>query len=347
MAGIRGVFIRDLKIKMDGLRDGCGRVVGCERLNQEPSQLPLASPKVVILLATRNGAEFLREQLESYRAQTHSNWELLVSDDGSTDRTVDIVNEFAQRVPQRVVVRQGPQQGFWQNFVSLVRSDEIAGDLFAYSDQDDIWFPEKLAKAVEWFRSLSVDQPALYFTRTELIEGDGSPAGFSPLFKRAPMFQNALVQNIGGGNTMVFNLSALAALRATPVDAALISHDWWTYQVVTGVGGFAHYDPWPSLKYRQHGRNLVGSNIGLKARLIRMMAFGSGRVVMWNDVNLNVLSRMRARPSRRNAATLDDFASARYAFWPRRLYLIRRSGVYRQSTLENIGLLVGALFGRL
>jgi glycosyltransferase involved in cell wall biosynthesis len=309
--------------------------------------LPSSLPKVVILLATRNGAEFLREQLESYRAQTYSNWALLVSDDGSTDRTVEIVNEFAKDLPQRVIVRQGPQQGFWRNFVSLVRSDDIAGDLFAYSDQDDIWFPEKLGKAVEWFRALSDDQPALYFTRTELIEGDGSAAGFSPLFARAPVFQNALVQNIGGGNTMVFNPSALAALRATPVDAALISHDWWTYQVVTGVGGLAHYDPWPSLKYRQHGRNLVGSNIGLKARLIRMMAFGNGRVVMWNDVNLRVLSRMRAAFTPVNAATLDDFADARNASLLRRLYLIRRSGVYRQSTLENIGLLIGAMFGRL
>ena len=145
--------------------------------------------------------------------------------------------------------------GFWQNFVSLVRSDDVDGDLFAYSDQDDVWFPEKLAKAVSWFEARPTDQPALYFTRTELIEEGGAPIGFSPLFVRAPTFQNALVQNIGGGNTMVFNRAARLALRATPADVALVAHDWWTYQVVTGIGGLAHYDPWPSLKYRQHGRN--------------------------------------------------------------------------------------------
>lgn len=78
-----------------------------------------------------------------------------------------------------------------------------------------------------------------------------------------------------------------------------------------------------------------------------MMAFSRGRVVMWNDVNLKVLSGMRAALTPRNAATLDDFANARNASLLRRLYLIRRSGVYRQSALENIGLFVGALFGRL
>ena len=233
--------------------------------------MSLASPKVVILLATRNGAAFLQEQLDSYRTQTYQNWELVVSDDGSTDDTIKIIEEFAKQVPQRVVVRRGPQIGFWQNFVSLVRSDDIDGDLFAYSDQDDVWFPEKLAKAVSWFEARPTDQPAVYFTRTELMEESGAPIGFSPLFVRAPTFQNALVQNIGGGNTMVFNRAARLALRATPADVALVSHDWWTYQVVTGIGGTAHYDPWPSLRYRQHGLNLVGANKGLWARLVRII----------------------------------------------------------------------------
>ncbi|MET0678157.1 MAG: glycosyltransferase, partial [Bradyrhizobium sp.] len=214
-------------------------------------------PKVLILLATRNGAEFLQQQLESFSAQSYRHWELLVSDDGSTDDTRAIVERFAADVPQRVVIVHGPQQGFWQNFVALVRSEAIDADLFAYSDQDDIWFADKLTKAVDWFRTRPSDAPALYFTRTELMRGDGTPMGFSPLFTREPLFRNALVQNIGGGNTMVFNRAARAALLATPQDGIMVSHDWWTYQVVTGVGGTAHYDPWPSLRYRQHGQNIV------------------------------------------------------------------------------------------
>jgi glycosyltransferase involved in cell wall biosynthesis/nucleoside-diphosphate-sugar epimerase len=323
-----------------------GGADNCERVNPEPSQLPPA-PKIVILLATRNGAAFIQEQLDSYRTQTYGNWELLVSDDGSTDDTIKIIEQFAKQVPQRVMVRRGPQMGFWQNFVSLVRSDEIDGDLFAYSDQDDVWFPEKLARAVSWFAARPTDQPGLYFTRTVLIEAGGAPIGFSPLFIRAPSFQNALVQNIGGGNTMVFNRAARLALRATPADVALVAHDWWTYQVVTGIGGTAHYDARPSLRYRQHGLNLVGANRGLRARLVRLSAFASGRMVMWNDLNLNVLGRMRNLLTPHNALVLDRYARIRQAAWPMRLWLLWRSGVYRQSFIDNLGLFVGALFGRL
>lgn len=303
-------------------------------------------PTVVILLATRNGAEFLQPQLDSFRAQTYSNWALLVSDDGSTDDTVEIIERFASSVPQRVVIVPGPQKGFWQNFAMLVRSEAINGDLFAYSDQDDIWFPEKLARAVDWF-NVRAESPALYFTRTELMHGDGTPAGFSPLFTRAPLFRNALVQNIGGGNTMVFNRSARAALLATPTDAELVSHDWWTYQVVTGIGGDAYYDPWPSLKYRQHGQNIVGANIGWRARMVRLTAFANGRVVSWNEVNLRVLDRMRDALTLENASVVDLYAKARHVAWPMRLWLIWKSGVYRQSMVENIGLFAGALFGKI
>lgn len=309
--------------------------------------MSLQDPIVVILLATRNGAEFLLSQLDSFRAQTYSNWKLLVSDDGSTDNTVEIIERFAASVSQQVVIVSGPQKGFWQNFVSLVRSEAIEGDLFSYSDQDDVWFPEKLANAVSWFARRDNTKPALYFTRTELIERNGQPAGFSPLFSRAPVFRNALVQNIGGGNTMVFNQSARNALLATPSDAELVSHDWWTYQVVTGIGGQAYYDEWPSLKYRQHGQNIVGANIGWRARLVRLTAFAGGRVVSWNEINLRVLCRMRDALTPENARVVDLYARARHAFWPMRLWLVWKSGVYRQSAIENIGLSVGALFGRL
>lgn len=309
--------------------------------------VPSSPQKVVILLGTHNGAEFLPEQLQSFRNQCHSNWELLVSDDGSTDQTVEVIEAFAKLVPQRVTLRQGPRQEFWKNFLSMVRLNDMGGEFFAYSDQDDIWGSEKLAKAVDWLATIPKGRPALYFGRTILIGRDGRPLGLSPLFERAASFQNALVQNIGGGNTMVFNRATKSLLAATPEDVSLVAHDWWTYQLVTGAGGVAHYDPWPTVKYRQHQQNLIGSNAGLRQRSLRLRAFVGGRVIMWNDINIKALNRMRSLLTSSNLATLDRFACARKSPLPKRLYLLWKAGAYRQSAFENIGIFVGSLFGRI
>src|SRR5258708_3611567 len=146
---------------------------------------------------------------------------------------------------------------------------------------------------------------------------------------------------------MVFNRAAKSLLAATPSDIELVAHDWWTYQMVTGAGGIAHYDPWPSIKYRQHGRNLIGSNLGLRQRSVRLKAFVGGRVVTWNDINIEALNRMRHLLSPSSLATLDLFARARAALPPENLYLLWRAGVYRQNAFENAGMFSGTLFGRI
>ncbi|UYO53122.1 glycosyltransferase family 2 protein [Rhodopseudomonas palustris] len=303
--------------------------------------MSLPAPKVAILLATRNGEKFLPEQLESYRLQSYPNWDLHASDDGSTDGTVGLIETFGLTVAQRVAVHQGPRQGFWQNFMSLVHRDEIDADLLAFSDQDDIWNPQKLEVAVEWFKASSDGGPALYFSRTELIKENGPTVGLSPLFTRPPSFRNALVQNIGGGNTMMFNRAARDLLRKAPADVRIVSHDWWTYQLISGAGGATHYDPWPSVKYRQHGRNLVGANAGFRARLARLKEFSSGRLRDWNNTNIEALRRSRALLTSENGRVLDLFAQARQAGWLRRAALLRQTAVYRQSPVDNVGMLIG------
>lgn len=303
--------------------------------------------KVVILLATKEGEEFLPDQLASFGDQTYTNWDLIVSDDNSLDRTSELIRQFSLRQFQHVTMRKGPCQGFWQNFLSLVRYEHLDGDLFAYSDQDDIWSPNKLANAVEFFSTVSSSVPALYFTRTDLIDLHGDHLGFSPSFERPGSFRNALVQNIGGGNTMVFNKAAKDLLRSCPEGIPIVSHDWWTYQVIAGAGGVTHYDPRPSLKYRQHSANLVGSNIGARARLNRIAALLNGRVVGWNDTNIRSLNSIRSKLTTDNLIVLDRFSKARTLPLPKRLVLLWRSGVYRQSLVENIGLFFGAMIGRI
>ena len=306
----------------------------------------VSTKKVAILLATKNGAAFLPEQLASYRNQTHPYWDLIVSDDGSTDQTRDIVDKFAASVPQKVRLRMGPCREFHRNFMSLAADPQIEADFFAFSDQDDIWSADKLERAVNWLSSIPEWTPAVYCGRTELVDRGGVHKGYSRLYEKGPSFQNALVQNIGGGNTMMFNRATKKLLEAT-ASADIASHDWWTYQITTATGGIVYYDPRPCVKYRQHPGNLVGSNLDINARVRRACELVSGRVVRWNDNHLAALQKLRPLLSPASCATIDRFAEARRAPLLRRLRLVRQAGVYRQGLLDNLGLFVACVLRRI
>lgn len=314
------------------------------------TQMPHASidaARVAILMCTKNGAAFLGEQLKSIADQTHSNWILIVSDDGSTDETKKILRQFADSHKQKTVVRNGPRKGVCANFLSLATDPTIDADYFAFSDQDDVWYENKLQRALTWLTTVPIDMPALYCGRTELVSIDGRPYGFSPLFTRPINFRNALIQSLGGGNTMVFNKAAKRLLEATGrLDVVL--HDWWMYQLISAVGGAIRYDPQPALKYRQHLDNLIGSNLGWCARLIRIRMMLSGRFRDWNRMNIAALQQVPAYMIKpQNSVVLQQFAKARTASLLKRLYYLKQSGVYRQTSPGNIGLLVATVLKRI
>jgi glycosyltransferase involved in cell wall biosynthesis len=303
--------------------------------------------RVAILLGSKDGAAFLSDQLRSFADQSHQNWVLVVSDDGSRDATREIVAQFAATRPQRVVVRDGPQRGVTANFLSLAADPAIEAEFFAFSDQDDVWHADKLSRALARLATAPAGAPALYCGRTELMTEDGRCYGFSPLFRRAPSFGNALVQSLGGANTMVFNRAAKRLVEATGVPNVVL-HDWWLYQLVSAAGGAVFYDPEPMLKYRQHSDNLIGSNQGARARLLRIRLMLGGRFRDWNETNLAALRRLPAdliTPDNRRILGL--FASARSAPLVTRLADLWRSGVRRQTLLGNVGLLVAALLKRM
>lgn len=310
-------------------------------------QPSIGAAQVAILMCTKDGAAFLDEQLRSIADQSHTNWSLFVSDDGSTDETREILRRFADSHMQKMTIRNGPRQGVCANFLSLATDPTIDADYFAFSDQDDLWYKDKLARALTWLVTVPADVPALYCGRTELISVDGRSYGFSPLFTRPIAFRNAIIQSLGGGNTMVFNKAAKRLLETTG-KLEVVLHDWWMYQLVSAVGGAIHYDPLPMLKYRQHPENLIGSNRGWRARLIRVRMMLKGRFRDWNAMNIAALQRVPAHLIQpQNSQVLQLFAKARTASLLERFYCLKRSGVYRQTRLGNIGLLVATLLKRI
>ncbi|MEZ5572068.1 MAG: glycosyltransferase family 2 protein [Halioglobus sp.] len=295
--------------------------------------------KVAVLLCTFNGDRFLEEQLTSIGKQKGVRVHVYASDDGSRDQTLHILNTYRGIWGEAgISLIRGPRSGFVANFFSLICSD-IEADYFAYCDQDDVWDADKLSRAIAAISVEGGEKPVLYCARTRLITSAGSPLGLSPFFGRQPSFANALIQNIGSGNTMVLNCKARDLLRiAGPADVA--SHDWWTYLLISGAGGAVLYDSSPSVSYRQHSENLIGSNMTWSDRFARLNLALLGRNRAWNKRNLIALQKNSDILTPENLATLEQFSKAREGTLFSRLLALHRSGVYTQSFWGNLSLIV-------
>ena len=305
-------------------------------------------PCVVILLALHNGEEFLQAQLDSLAMQRNVRWKLLVSDDGSTDAGLSLVHRFAKRFTQgQVRLVAGPRVDASANFMHMLNHTVTDTDYVAFCDQDDVWLPDKLSRAVDAISKVPKETPALYFSRRLLCNAKLQVTGVTSPVRSTPGFRNALVQNIAAGNTIMLNSAAITLLKNCRSVHSVPLHDWWAYLLVTGAGGQVIFGQEPSLFYRQHGRNLLGACHGWtgRARHIRLSLLGRSK--RWNDANLNAVQSIRSVLTSENRAAFDTFIKARTEPLYRRLNLIKQSGVYRQSKLEQSALWMLAIFNRL
>lgn len=311
-------------------------------------------PTVDVLLATYNGARHLPQQWASLDAQEGVQIVLHIADDGSSDDTVAVLQRL-------VATRSGavrdvrwmhapPRRDAGRSFMLLLAyalAERLDAQWFAYCDQDDIWLPGKLAAAIDVLAARSAHGPVLYGGRTLAVDKDDREQGLSPCFGQPPCFANAIVQNIMGGNTMVMNREG-AKLVAPSAGAQVVTHDWFTYQIVSGAGGSVHYDSRAFLRYRQHGNNAIGSNLGARAAWSRFTRMLRGEFRTWNEVNVAVLSQRMPSLTPANADLLRSFLRARTAASPlARLAWLRRSGAFRQPASQQMVLQVACALRRM
>lgn len=313
------------------------------------NHVPFAeTAKVAILICTFNGDRFLKEQLDSFIRQTHTNWTIYASDDGSSDTTLQILERYQTQIGgDRLIILTGPRKGFGRNFLSLVNNLEIEADYFAFSDQDDTWYDDKLERSLSKLSSFKNNNPALYCSRTRLVDIDGQPIGYSPLFTKKPSFRNALVQSIAGANTMLINNAARKLMQQVDIDAAVVAHDWLAYLLVSGCGGEVVYDAKPSLDYRQHDGNLIGANTNLKNQISRVRKMFTGRFKEWTSKNLAILTKFKKNLTSENQQRLQDFELARKSGLLNRLRLMEKSGVYRQTIKGALSLRTAIIFNKI
>lgn len=294
---------------------------------------------IAVLMCTYNGMPFLPDQIGTIERQTVADRHLWISDDGSTDGTCEEIEAQVGRANGWIHALEGPRQGFAENFRSLVCRREIDADYFAFSDQDDIWDADKLRVAMDALAELGSELPALYCSRTRIVDAEGNAIGMSPLFKRTPSFRNALVQSLAGGNTMVINRAARELLAEAGQDVRFIAHDWWAYLIISGCGGRVIYDRNPHIGYRQHGGNAIGENGSWRARLQRLQFVMSTGYRGWIDTHLDCLRPIEHRLTPEAREARDAFRQARKRTGLPAIKLLRRSGVYRQTGLGQVSLM--------
>lgn len=301
-------------------------------------------------MGTFNGERYIKEQLESIRSQSYQNWVLYVSDDGSTDNTLDIVREFTDSLPSgKVILMNGPRLGFSANFLKLLRDSSINSPYYAFSDQDDIWLENKLEASLEKVVSLEKagNEQVLYGGRTTLINNDLSVTGFSPLFKRKFLFNNALIQSFAGGNTMLFNHSLKALVEKLPSEIKIVSHDWFLYILCSGVGGKVYYDPVSLTHYRQHDANLVGSNNGFASKFFRLRRLYNGEFIQWTNLNDRFLAFYEHKLTLQNRSIWREFRKCNNNSAFVRLKSFLKARLYRQNFIETIVFLSMSLLNKL
>ena len=221
---------------------------------------------VSILLATFNGAPFVREQIASIRSQSVSDWTLVIRDDGSTDGTPEILRELAGSDPRIVLVsdtlgRLGAA-GSFSTLAARVLTGPTGPVLFA--DQDDVWFPTKIERTLAVLRSAEAAGPAntpiLVHSDLTVIDGVGRHLHDSFMrFQRirhegAQPLRTLLVQNFVTGCTVIVNRPLLE--MAIPVPAAAMMHDWWLALCAAACGSIEFIQE-PTVAYRRHGTNAM------------------------------------------------------------------------------------------
>ena len=262
-----------------------GGLVAGERCDGET---PVNAGLVDVLLATFNGAKYLVAQLESILSQTHQNFRILVSDDGSLDATMEILHQYRARLGERLILVPNPSagKGVVRNFENLMvasLNDGLA-QWAVFSDQDDVWLPEKIATTLEEMRRIEGEDgrgiPCL--VHSDLVVVD---EGLSVLSRSFARYQKMPSENCSPlsllsvnqvtGCTMMVNRALLC--MALPLPPETIMHDWWC-ALVSGSGRRSFIDA-PLILYRQHGANQVGAkDRGLKTRLLRMCTDAPGVV---------------------------------------------------------------------
>ena len=211
---------------------------------------------IVVLMSTYNGENFLKEQIDSVLAQEGVIVSLLVRDDGSSDGTLNILDEYASKGMLKWFSGENLKPA--KSFFNLMKCAPNS-DYYAFCDQDDYWEKDKLVSAVEKLDCMNSEKPLLYCSATKLVNAELRPINQKNRFPGVTDFKTAIISSNATGCTMCFNKKLLDFVNLYNPDVNIM-HDGWVHKLCLAIGGEVFYDKKSHILYRQHGKNVVGGN---------------------------------------------------------------------------------------
>jgi glycosyltransferase involved in cell wall biosynthesis len=221
--------------------------------------------EVEVLLATYNGAKFLPDFLASLVRQEGVKIHLRVSDDYSTDETLDILNSFKDSFDS-FDLKKGPGVGPAENFFSLIK--DARHNYIALADQDDVWEPNHLINSIKRL-SNSPDLPSLTFSSVLEFGESLSIERIWPSRYPSPDIRSILTENLGRGCTFVFNSKATKLINIYKPKNAIM-HDWWLLLLIYATGSVTWTEE-PEVRYRIHQNNAIGNSSSFQTRFRRFI----------------------------------------------------------------------------
>lgn len=312
-------------------------------------------------MATFNGEKFISEQLNSILGQTTQNWTLLVRDDGSYDKTVDIVGEYA-RIDSRIILLKDDYGniGVNANFSKLLNfaSTYIDSQYFCFADQDDVWFPNKLevmlSELIQVESSKNITIPTLVYSDLEVVDSklnviNKSFMKYQGIYppKNHPLGL-LIVQNLVTGCACMFNRSLLQMSIPIPDDALV--HDWW-FALCSAIYGHLIYINQPLVKYRQHPNNQIGAigvfnrNNPFKGHFYkRILNSKKSFIKMTNQAAALSIQVSNDSDLVEVKKILEDFSKICTFNIFERFYLFFRVGIHRSSKIGTVSLFFRVIF---
>jgi glycosyltransferase involved in cell wall biosynthesis len=307
---------------------------------------------IAVLLSVYNGAEFLKQQLDSLFAQSHCSFQVFVRDDGNQDNTLEILKNYDVKLLP-LTINLGSKDSFAVLLkFAMTNSD---ADYFMFCDQDDVWYPDKVEKTLAKMKHMEAehgDIPLLVHTDLEVVDESLNTIApsmwkYEHTLPDKNAFSRLLIQNTVTGCTVMINRTLAEKCLTMPIGA--IMHDWWLGLVASQFGKIGFITE-PTIKYRQHGKNTIGAK-GFKVNVLRVI-LGMIHGLVFRDQDY--LKHMQANIDQarsflevfsdelddKNKALLTDFIFLEQKFFFQRRVVIYKHRLLKQGCLRNVWLFV-------